>query len=108
MDRDASEGERFDRRVRRPGKAIEIAKQLANLPADKDIKRVVFPAPRPFLETIFGDPEETQTTAEQKAQTALLESLPADVRRAFRYANLFDRMKRGEAMLMLPFELEIK
>jgi len=89
-------------------KAIEVAKDLAKLPADKDVKRVVFPAPRPFLETLFGDPEETQTSAEQKAQQALAESLPEDVRRMFRYAALFDQMKHGEAMLMLPFELEIK
>ena len=89
-------------------KAIDVAKQLANLPADKDVRRVVFPAPRPFFETIFGNPEETQTTAEQKAQQALAESLPEDMRRVFRYADLFDRMKRGEAMLMMPFELEIK
>jgi protease-4 len=89
-------------------KAIDIAKQLANLPADKDIKRVVLPAPRPFFERIFGDNEETQTSAEVKAQEALAASLPEDVRRMFRYAALFDQMKHGEAMLMMPFELEIK
>lgn len=89
-------------------RAIDVAKQLAGLPGDKDVRRVVFPAPKPFFETLFGDPEETQTTAEQKAQQALAESLPKDVRRAFRYADIFDRMQRGEAMLMLPFELEIK
>jgi protease IV len=89
-------------------KAIDIAKQLANLPADKDVRRVVFPAPRPFFETIFGDPEETQTSAEVKAREALAASLPEDVRRMFRYASLFDQMKNGEAMLMMPFELEIK
>jgi len=88
-------------------KAIEIAKQLANLPADKDVKRVIFPEPRPFLETIFGSEESTQTK-EQKAQKALAESLPADVRKALRFAEIFNRMKRGEAMLLLPFELEIK
>ena len=89
-------------------KAIDIAKQLANLPADKDVKRVVLPAPRPFFETIFGRDEETQTSAEAKAQEALAASLPEDVRRMFRYASLFDQMKNGEAMLMLPYELEIK
>jgi protease-4 len=89
-------------------KAIDIAKQLANLPADKDVKRVVLPAPRPFFETIFGDNEETQTSADIKAQEALAASLPEDVRRMFRYAALFDQMKNGEAMLMMPFELEIK
>lgn len=89
-------------------KAIDIAKQIAGLAADKDVKRVVFPAPRPFFETIFGDNEETQTSADVKAEEALAASLPEDVRRMFRYAALFDQMKRGEAMFMLPFELEIK
>ncbi len=89
-------------------KAIDVAKGLANLPADKDVRRVVLPAPRPFFERIFGDNEETQTSAEIKAQEALAASLPENVRRMFRYASLFDQMKNGEAMLMMPYELEIK
>lgn len=89
-------------------KAIEIAKQLANLPADKDVKRVIFPEPRPFFETLLGDEESTEMSSDQRAQKALADSLPADARRALRFAELFDRMKRGEAMLLLPFELEIK
>jgi protease IV len=89
-------------------KAIDIAKELAGLPADKDVRRVVLPAPRPFFETLFGSPEETETSADEKAKAALAASLPEDVRRVFRYAELFDRMQRGEAMMMLPFELEIK
>jgi len=88
-------------------KAIDIAKQLANLPADKDVRRVVLPEPKPFFEAWFGDPESAEIK-EQKTQQALLESLPEDIRRAFQYAHLFDRMKRGEAMLMMPFELTIK
>lgn len=88
-------------------KAIEIAKQLADLPADKDVKRIVFPAPRPFLETVFGS-EDSTVSAEQKAQRALAESLPADARKALRFAELMDRMKNGEGMMLLPFELEIR
>jgi len=88
-------------------KAVSIAKDLAGLPADKDVKRIVFPAPRPFLESYFGNDTSSQTK-EQQAQTALLESLPADIRRSFRFAALFDRMQRGEAMMLLPFDLQIK
>ena len=88
-------------------KAISIAKDLAGLPAEKDVRRIVFPEPRPYLETLFGN-EASSQTKEQMAQAALIESLPSDVRRSFRFAALFDRMQRGEAMLMLPFELEIK
>ena len=88
-------------------KAIDIAKELATLPADKDVKRVVFPAPRPLLETLFGGDDKAQTKAEQ-AQAAVLDSLPADAARAFRFAAMMDKMQRGDAMLMMPFELEIK
>jgi protease IV len=90
-------------------KAIQVAKDLAGLPADRDVKRVVFPAPKPFFETFFSSDEDSSAkTAEQKAQEALAASLPEDMKRVLRYAQLFDQMKRGEAIMMLPFELEIK
>jgi protease-4 len=89
-------------------KAIDIAKGLANLPADKDVKRVIFPEPKPFFQTLFGSDESTEMTSDQRAQKALADSLPADARRALRFAEHFDRMKRGEAMLLVPFELQVK
>lgn len=91
-------------------KAIEIAKQLADLPANKDVRRVVFPAPRPFLEELFGDSEDGTfaQSKDRQAQEALVKSLPEDMRRALRYAELFDGMRNGEAMLMLPYEFRIK
>ncbi len=90
-------------------RAIEIAKELAHLPADKDVKRVVFPAPRPFLASIFGgDDEATVSTQEKAQQEAIVKALPKDLQKMFRYNALFDNMQRGETMAMLPFELEIK
>lgn len=91
-------------------KAIEIAKSLAKLPAEKDVTRVVLPTPRSLFDQFFGTPEDTtfSSRSERNAQEALLRSLPEDVRRSLRYAALFDKMKRGEAMMMLPYELEIK
>lgn len=88
-------------------KAIDIAKQLANLPADKDVKRVVLPEPRPLLETIFGN-DNASDAKERQAQEVLFSSLPEDARRVFRYAWIFDQMKHGETMLMMPYELNIK
>ncbi|MGI8565126.1 MAG: signal peptide peptidase SppA, partial [Pyrinomonadaceae bacterium] len=35
-------------------RAVEVAKQLANISADKGVRRVIFPAPRGFLQDIFG------------------------------------------------------
>ena len=88
-------------------KAIEIAKQLANLPADKDVRRVVFPEPKPFFESYFGSDDSADLKTRQ-AQAALASSLPEDARNALRYAELFDRMQKGEAMMMMPFDLKIK
>jgi protease-4 len=88
-------------------RAIDVAKELAGLPADKDVKRVVFPAPSPFFETWLGSNDDAEVKAKE-TQKAIAEALPADVRKAFRYVELFNRMERGETMMMLPFELEIK
>ncbi|MEP6789277.1 MAG: S49 family peptidase, partial [Acidobacteriota bacterium] len=88
-------------------KAIDIAKGLANLSADKDVRRVVYPEPRPFLESLLGNDQSAQSK-EQMAQAALLDSMPADVRRSFRYMALFDQMQRGQAMLLMPYQLDIK
>ncbi len=91
-------------------KAIDIAKELAKLPADKDVKRIAYPKPVPFLSKIFGTAEDTtfNKTEEQKAQEAVIKSLPEDVRKTLKYAAMLDQMKRGEAMMLMPFELEIK
>jgi protease-4 len=88
-------------------KAIEIAKQLAELPADKDVRRIAYPEAKSFFETLMGGGASTETE-EQKAQAAIVKALPVDIQKALRYAELFDRMQRGEAMMMMPFELEIK
>ena len=92
-------------------KAIDIAKQLANLPADKDVRRIVFPAPKPFFQQWLGSNEDAEvaaTTKEVEVQKAIAGSMPAEMRKAFRYAELLDRMHNGEAMFLLPFELVIK
>ena len=92
-------------------RAIDIAKQLANLPADRDVRRVVLPAPKPFFQQWLGSNEDAEMTANAKeiaAKKAVIEAMPAEMRKAFRYAEQMDRMHNGEAMFMLPFELEIK
>jgi len=91
-------------------KAIEIAKQLANLPADKDVRRVAYPEARSFLDEYFGNGDDSTftETKEFQAKKAMVDSLPEEVRRSLRYAEILDRMKKGEAMTMMPFELEIK
>lgn len=91
-------------------KAIEVAKKLAKLPADKDVTRVVLPRPKGLFDRYFGRSEDTtfSEARENSAKEAVLETLPEDVRRSLRYAGYFDRMKRGEALMMMPFELRIR
>lgn len=87
-------------------KAIDVAKQLAKIPADKGVERVILPYPTTFLQQLFYGGENSNTQFEQ--QRAVLAAMPEDARRAFRYMQLMDRMKNGETMLLMPFDLRIK
>jgi protease-4 len=93
-------------------KAIEIAKQLANIPADKGVQRVIRPQPPSFFDELMSsggsDEESTETSAQLKQQAALLAVLPEDARRAFRFMRLMDRAKNGEAIYLMPFDLRIR
>jgi protease IV len=88
-------------------KAIDVAKQLAKIPADKGVQRVILPYPTTFLEQLlYGGGENSNTELEQ--QRVVMAALPEDARRAFRFMQLMDRMKNGETMFLMPFDLRIK
>ena len=91
-------------------KAIEVAKQLANIPADKGVQRVILPHPPSFFEqlTSGGGEDDADAKVKTKEQEAVLASLPEGLRHAFRYAQMLDRAKNGEVMLLLPYDLRIK
>jgi protease-4 len=92
-------------------KAIEIAKQLAQIPAGQSIQRVILPKPPSFFEELMNtgdDGDGDSTSVQAKQQAAILEAMPVDVRRALRYAQLLDRSRSGEAIYMLPFDLRIR
>ncbi|MBA2732698.1 MAG: signal peptide peptidase SppA [Acidobacteria bacterium] len=90
-------------------KAIEVARQLANIPADKGVRRVILPHPRGFFDNFFGGNEEDASGQVQlQQQRAAFSALPEDVRRTLQYAATLDRMKRGEIMAIMPFDLRIK
>lgn len=91
-------------------KAIEIAKQLANIPADKGVHRVIRPIPPNLFDQLFSDPGEadTRATTEMQQQAALLAAMPEDVRRTFRYIQMMDRLKGGHSAYLLPYSLRIR
>jgi protease IV len=90
-------------------RAIEIAKQLANIPADKGVQRVIRPQPPSFWDELFsGSDAEAEATAAAKQQQAMVAAMPEDVRHAFRYLQMMDRIKSGEPVYVLPFSLRIR
>ena len=86
-------------------RAVAVAQQLANIPADKGVTRVILPYPQTFLQQLLniGD-----TSTEAQQQRAVFAALPEDARRALRYMRLLDQMKNGQSMLVMPFELQIR
>ena len=89
-------------------RALQVAKQLANIPADKGVRPVVYPYTRGFFEELFGGDDERESSVKAQQQRTAFEALPEDVRRALRYSAMLDRMKRGEMMAIMPFEITIK
>jgi protease-4 len=88
-------------------RAIDVAKELAKIPANKGVERVILPYPTTFLQQLLsGGGENSNTQLEQQRQ--VYASLPEDARRALRYMALMDRMKNGETMLLMPFDLRVK
>jgi protease IV len=87
-------------------RAVEIAKQLANIPADKGVHRVILPYPRTFLQELLNVGDTTSTEVQQ--QQAVAAALPEDARRTLRYMRLMDQMKSGQSMLLMPFDLRIR
>jgi len=88
-------------------RAIEVAKELAKIPADKGVERVILPYPRTFLQELMSSGGDNSNT-EVAQQRAVLAALPEDARRAFRFMALMERMKTGEKMLVMPFDIRVK
>jgi protease IV len=88
-------------------KAIEVAKQLANIPANKGVERVILPYPQTFLQQLLNGSNENANTEVEK-QRMVYAALPEDARRALRYMALMERMKNGESMFLMPFDVRVK
>jgi protease IV len=88
-------------------KALEVAKQLAKIPADKGVERVILPYPTTFLQQLLSSDGENSNTKIQQ-QREVFAALPEDARRALRYMALMDKMKNGDTMLVMPFDIRIK
>lgn len=92
-------------------RAVEVAKELAKIPADKGVRRVVYPAPRTFFQQLFGGGGDEQNAASLKAQqqqAAFINSMPAEMRPVLRRAAMFERFPANQTLAIMPFELKIE
>src|SRR5829696_7740108 len=90
-------------------RAVEVARELAKIPADKGVRRVVYPAPRTFFQQLFGggDQDAASVRAEQQ-RVAFINSMPAEMRPVLRRAAMFERFPANQTLAIMPFELKIE
>jgi protease-4 len=92
-------------------RAVEVAKELAKIPADRQVRRVVYPAPRSFFQQVFGGGDDGGDAASDRAEqqrTAFINSMPQEMRPALRRAAMFERFGQGQTLAIMPFELKIE
>ena len=90
-------------------RAVEVAKELARIPADKQVRRVVYPAPRTFFQQLFGgEDEDAASVRADRERAALINSLPKEMRPVLRQAAIFERFQQGQMLAILPFELKVE
>ena len=92
-------------------RAVEVAKELAKIPADRQVRRVVYPAPRTFFQQIFGsggDEEDAASIRAEQQRAAFINSMPKEMQPVLRQAAMFDRFEQGSTLAIVPFELKIE
>ncbi|HEX7314087.1 MAG TPA: signal peptide peptidase SppA [Pyrinomonadaceae bacterium] len=91
-------------------RAVEVAKELAKIPADKGVRRVVYPAPRTFFQQLLGGggDEDSASIKAQQQRAAFINSMPAEMRPVLRRAAMFERFPQNSTLAIMPFELKIE
>jgi protease IV len=91
-------------------RAVEVAKELAKIPADKGVRRVVYPAPRGFIQQLLGgsDEEDAASIKAEQQRAAFINSMPAELRPVLKRAAMFDRFPQNQTLAIMPYELKIE
>lgn len=91
-------------------RAVEVAKELAKIPADKDVRRVVYPAPRTFFQQLLGgnDEEDSASIKAEQQRAAFINSMPPEMRPVLKRAAMFERFPQNQTLAIMPFELKIE
>jgi len=88
-------------------RAVDVARELAKIPADKGVERVILPQPQTFIQQLLNNSGDNSNTKLEQ-QRAIAAALPEDARRALRYMALMERMRNGETMYLMPFDLRVR
>jgi protease-4 len=91
-------------------RAVEVAKELAKIPADKGVRRVVYPAPRTFFQQLLGsgDDQDAASIKAEQQRAAFINSMPAEMRPVLKRAAMFERFPVNQTLAIMPFELKIE
>ena len=91
-------------------RAVEVAKELAKIPADKGVRRIVYPAPRNFFQQLLGggDEEDSARVRAEQQRAAFINSMPEEMRPVLRRAAMFERFPANQTLAIMPFELKIE
>jgi protease IV len=94
-------------------KAVEIAKELAKIPADHTPQLLEYPKPPGLWESLFGEKDDdmvdSRETAEQAAiQRVISESVPADLRATVRTLAMLKNLERERVLAFMPYLITIR
>ena len=92
-------------------RAVEVAKELAKIPADKGVRRVIYPTPRTFFQQLLGgggDDDDNARIQAERQRAAFINSMPAEMRPVLRRAAMFERFPQNQTLAIMPFELKIE
>ncbi len=90
-------------------KAIELARQLANLGADTQVQLEEYPKIPTLFEAIFPEEDEGLVLSrDEEAIARLLEALPSEAREALRLAHLMQRFEDDRIFAIMPYTLKVR
>lgn len=90
--------------------AVARAKELAKIPADEKVERLVLPKAVSPLEALFGplEPETQSRLIERTVARTILDQLPTELRTHWRHLRAFETLAREPRLLLMPFRIEVK
>lgn len=89
-------------------RAVDVAKQLANIPADKGVQRVILPYPKTLIQELLNRDQDISAIRSAEQRRELFSMMPEDVRRALRFVAPFAAVQRGDSILVMPFDISIR